>query len=64
MKYMLTELEGKNKSINFAQSILRNYFLETDHGCYEAQPSKIQIDIQYELLPYINNEDNGCITLK
>jgi hypothetical protein len=51
MKHTVTELEGKNKPIIFAHTVLGNYFLETDHGCYEAQPSETQTDTQSELLP-------------
>jgi hypothetical protein len=64
MKHTVTELEGKNEPINFAHSVLGNYFLETDHGCYEAQPSEMKIDTQSELLPCNQTDDNACIVLK
>jgi hypothetical protein len=64
MKHMVTELEGKNKPINFAHTLLGNYFLETDHGCYEAQPSETQIDTFYEFLLCNQTNDNTCIVLK
>jgi hypothetical protein len=57
-------LEGKNEPISFAHTVLGNYFLETDHGCYEAQPSEIQTDTQSELLPCNQTNDNACIVLK
>jgi hypothetical protein len=43
---------------------LGNYFLETNLGCCESQPSKIQIDAQYEILPCNQIDDNACIILK
>jgi hypothetical protein len=39
MKHMVMELEGKNEPISFSHTSLGNYFLEVDHGFYEAQPS-------------------------
>jgi hypothetical protein len=36
MKHTVTELEGKNDPVSFSHTILGNYFLETDHGCYEV----------------------------
>jgi hypothetical protein len=51
MKHMIMELDDNNEPINFSHSIFGNYFLETDHGCYEAQTSKIQSNLQFELLP-------------
>ena len=60
----MTELEGKNKSTIFAHSFLGNYFLETHHGCYEAQPSEMQIDTQSKLLPCNQTDDNACIVIR
>jgi len=62
MKHIVTELEGKNEIISFANFVLSNYFLETGHGCYEAQLSKIWLELQSELLPRTHN--NACIILK
>jgi hypothetical protein len=42
MKHTVTKLEGKNEPINFSHTVLGNYFLEIDLGCYEAQPYEIQ----------------------
>jgi hypothetical protein len=61
MKHMVTELEGKNEPINFAHTVLGNYFLETDHGCYEAQTSEIHPDLQSKLLPQTHN--SACTIL-
>jgi hypothetical protein len=36
MKHTIIELEGKNYPIRFSHTVLGNYFLEIDHGCYEA----------------------------
>jgi hypothetical protein len=41
MKHTVTKLEGKNDLVSFAHTILGNYFLEIDHGCYEEKPSPI-----------------------
>ena len=51
MKHTITPFEGKNKVIAFANLIFGNFFLETDPGCYLAQPSLVQLDTQLELLP-------------
>jgi hypothetical protein len=64
MKHMVTKLEGKNEPIIFAHTILGNYFLEIDHICYEAQPSKTQTDRQSEFNPCDQIDDNACIILK
>jgi hypothetical protein len=47
-KHTLTKLEGKNDPIIFAQSVLGNYLLETDHGFYEAQLSKMHVTTQID----------------
>jgi hypothetical protein len=44
MNHTITELEGKNENVIFSHIVLGNYFLENNHGYYEAQPSPIQID--------------------
>ena len=38
MKYIVTEMEAPNESMNIAQEMLRNYFLESDIGFYHAYP--------------------------
>jgi len=57
-------LEGKNEPINFSHTVLSNYFLETDLGCYESQPYEIQKYTQSELLPCDQTKDNACIVLR
>jgi hypothetical protein len=42
MKHTVTKVEGKNEPMNFAHFVLGNYFLDTDHSFYEAQPYEMK----------------------
>jgi hypothetical protein len=64
MKHTVMKIEGKNKPINFAHSILANCFLETNHGCYALQPSSLQSDEQFELLHCTQVDENDCIIVE
>jgi hypothetical protein len=64
MKHTITKLEGKNEPIKFAHTILGNYILETDLGCYETQPYEIQTNTLSEFLPCDQTNDNACIVLR
>jgi hypothetical protein len=64
MKHTVIELKGKNEPVSFAHTVLGNYFLETDHGCYEVRPSPIQTYTQSELLQCTQTDDNDCTILK
>lgn len=44
MKHTVTPFEGHNKPLDFTDMIFRNFFLETNLGCYEAQLSPIPLD--------------------
>ena len=49
MKYNVTQLEGKNKTVN---SVLGNYFIELEPGNYQAEEASSILDIQPNLLRF------------
>ena len=60
MKHNVTQLEGKNEPINFTYSVLVNYFLELEHGNYQAEESSHELDTQSELLHFSRTDDIDC----
>ena len=60
MKNTITKLDEHNESINFTQSILGNYFLETSLNCYNVEELIPKKDTQSELLQFTQTGDNDC----
>ena len=57
MKHNLTQLEGKNKPVNF---VLGNYFLELELGNYKAEEASNTSDIQPNLLQFSRADKIDC----
>ena len=49
MKHNVTQLEGKNETVNF---VLGNYFFELELGNYKAEEANNTSDIQPDLLQF------------
>lgn len=60
MKHNVTPLNRQNEPMAFAELIFGNCFLETQLGCYLAQPSLVQPDTQLDLLPSPTGENDHC----
>ena len=63
MNHMMNYLEGDNETINFTNSILGNYFLETTIGCYIAMSSPITSKSHFDLLQCSHTSDNDSYIL-
>jgi hypothetical protein len=61
MKHTITKLEGPNEPIQFIQSILGNYFLETNFGNCTTKESPLESDTQSELLHCTWIDDDNWI---
>jgi len=61
MKHNVTPLNGENELLAFTELMFWNFFLETQLGCYLAQPSLIPLDTQLSLLPCLTGENEMCI---
>ena len=57
MKYNVTQLEGKNESVD---PILGNYFIELEPGNYQAEEANDTSDAQPDLLRFSQADEIDC----
>ena len=57
MKYNVTQLEGKNESVNF---VLGNYFIELEPRNYQAEEASGTSDTQPDLLRFSQADEIDC----
>ena len=60
MKYNVTQLEGKNESVNFSHSILGNFSLELEPRNYQAEEANSESDEQSDLLHFSRTDNIDC----
>lgn len=60
MKHIVTPFEGKHEPVALVDLIFGNFFLETDLGCYIAQPSPVPPETQLDLLPSPTSTNDLC----
>lgn len=63
MKHNMTQIEGHNEPVGFANIIFGNCFLKVDHICYLAHPSPIPPNTLLEFLPRNPTGENDSCTI-
>lgn len=63
MKHNVTALNEENEPLDFIELMFDNCFMETQLGCYLAEPSPAPLDTQLGLLPCPTGENETCIVV-
>ena len=64
MKQNVTQLEDKNKPVNFSSLVLGNYFLELELGNYQAEEASQESNMQSDLLRFSRTGEFDCNIVK
>ena len=60
MRHNVTQLEGKNETVNFSYPVLGNYLIELEPGNYQAEEVVNGLDIQPDLLWFSWDDNFQC----